>query len=391
MPATPNYLVYDAANRLVEPITGHESATIKWSWTDAHTGSIVIPGQPSDALLTTVLDADIRPVLFKADTAATRPFTGRIHNAEYLDEGEGPSLELTIVGDRIWFDAMLAVAFPAGSPAEQAGHESDTRTGPLETVVKGYIADAADRLSVPMVVVPAPDPDPSPTVTLSARMITLSELIGDALAAHGYGIDVRMWRTGDPLPAAMTFEPEPGTLIVDVITPVDNRNLLWQQEQLATWSLSSTARTAHRAYVGGPGSGTDRTFSEWVDADAAAAQGRFALPELYVDNNSEATDAATAARAALAGKAGGKTVRFTVVDENPWRFGLDWELGHFAYARIAGGLFRAQITEVELDEQPGKPITYTPQCGPAAPGRPEEVIEAVARLTAQLRTQQARR
>lgn len=383
------YLVYNRHRELLTSITEHESATVSWKWEDIGSGTIAIPGTPDPELLTAALKVHEEPLFISVYTPAPEPWTGRI-SGEYVDDGDGPVLELTLVNDRIWLDSMLAVANADVGPSLQ-DRESDVREGPLESVIKGYIADAAGRLQVPVMVVPSAVEDQSPIIELSARMVTVKSLTDDVLRKYGYTITARTYRTGDPLPAAVHVAPEPGTVMIDVVAGRDTGRLLWQQEHLEQFSVASTERKAYRAYIGGKGEGTTRPFYEVIDTDARADSSNFGLPEIFVEANDENVDPLEAGRTALAAAAGGLSVNFTVVDGNPWWMGQDWINGDFAYARIAGQLFRAQITEVEMRDEAGSPVTYTPKCGVSAPGRPTAVVDAIARLAAEIRNQNARR
>lgn len=396
MPALPNYLLYDNDNRFICPVVEHDEAKVTWKLDDAGTGTISIPGEPSEDMLGAALNVHNVPLL--VEVQGVNRWTGRVANGEYLDDGDGPSLELTLVNDRIWLDAMLAIVNPTGTMTQQGGSENDTRTGPTETVVKAYIQAAASRLGLPMAIVPPPSNDPSPIITLNARMTTLTELTDKVLTPAGIGLAVTMHRTGRPLPAGLQgYEPPDGTLVVDVITGRSTGRLLWDQSQLETFSLSSTEGTAYRAITGGKGSGTERVFTEYVDTTAKARVGRFGLPELYVDNDGTSGDEAPAAVPspatldALAAAAGKFSASFTVQDERPWYAGTDWWLADYASARIAGQVFSSQITEVTLNETRDAGVTYDPTIGAASPTRPEAVGEAIARLTSELRRRQARR
>lgn len=387
----PRYLVYNRHKELVTSISSHDSASLSWKWgKDAGAGTITIPGHADPDFLLPALSVDEEPLFVSVYTPSRRPWTGRISNAEYLDDGAGPNLELTLVNDRIWLDAMLAVASP-GQPAGQQDREADVREGPLETVVKAYIQAAAGRLRVPVMVVPSATEDASPIIKLSARMVTLSSLFADTLDKYGYSITATTYRTGDPLPPGLQFQPEPGTVLIDVVAGRDNGRLLWQEEHLQTFSVSVSEPQAYRAYVGGEGEGVDRDFHEVVDTAVRDRASNYALPELYEEASGEGADPLEVGREALRKAAGGKSVNFTVADGNPWFLGDDWECGDIAYARIAGLLFRSRITEVEMKDEAGATVIYEPKCGMADPGRREAVADAVARLVADIKRQNAGR
>jgi hypothetical protein len=397
MAPLPNYLLYDADNRFICPVAEHDEAKVTWKLWETGTGTISIPGVPSSDILMAALSVHERPTLIEVQGVEGKRWTGRVHTGEYVDDGDGPNLELTLVNDRIWLDAMLAIVNPTGTASQQGTAEFDERTGPTETVVKAYIQSAILRLGLPMIVAPAPDVDPSPIVTLKARMTSMRELTDNVLKPAGFDLTVTMHRTGRPVPASINFEPPDGTLIVDVISGQSTGRLVWDEQQLATFSVSSTEGTAYRAYTGGDGQGIDRVFTEYVDEVAKARVGRYGLPEIYVDNDGTDSDEVPVAVPtpttldALAKAAGGLSVTFGVEDGRPWYAGEDWWLADFGAARIGGQLFDAQITEVTLNEDRDNGVVYAPTIGDSSPSRPEVIAEALFRLTSELRRRQARR
>lgn len=386
----PRYHVFNRHKELVTAITSHDSASITWKWLEIGSGTISVPGTADPDLLVPALAVHEEPLLISVYTPAAFPWTGRVSNGEYFDDGDGPALELTLVQDRVWLDAMLAVANPGVGPGLQ-DRETDVREGPLETVVKDYISRAAARLMVPVMVVPPPINDQSPLIELSARMVTIKTLTDDVLKRYGYSISARTYRTGDPLPVGLQYQPEPGTVMIDVHAPRDTGRLLWQEEHLKDFSVSSTEGRAYRAYIGEKGEGDTRPFSEYIDTAKRDASSNMALPELYVESTDENVDPVDTAKAALLEAGGGLSVNFTVEDGNPWLLGDDYESGDWGHARIAGQLFRAQITEIEMRDEEGSPVAYTPKCGVADPARPQAVADAVAKLAADIRAQNARR
>lgn len=400
----PNYLLFDGANNFLAPIAEHSDALIKWDLRTPGTGTITIPGLPSEDIFKACMSVHEQTTLIEVQAVNGKRWTGRVHNADYTDDGDGPVLEITVVNDMIWLGAMLALVNPDGTMTEQGIAEYDSRTGPTETVVKEYIADAAARLGIPMMVVPAPAADPSPIIHMNARMTKLDELIKDVLEPAGFGIEVYMHREGavmsDSL-AASGLDPVPGTLIVDVVPAVYNQWLKWSQEQLTKFSVSSSHPTAYRAITGGEGQKTERVFTEFIDNDLKEKLGIYALPEVYVDNtgtngtedeNGAIVSTAAASPptiAALAKARGGVAVSFDVDDGQPWFAGEDWWLAHYGTAMIAGQTFSAQITQVELKETVDGGIVYAPHFGDSFVSRDEIITDAIVRLAADIQRRRA--
>jgi hypothetical protein len=398
--ALPNYLLFDKNNTFICPIAEHSEAKVQWTFDKTGTGTITIPGNPTSDIFTAALNLHTSPTLIEVQGVAGKRWTGQLANAEYTDDGDGPELELTLVNDRVWLDAMLAIINPTGTMAQQGTAENDTRTGPTETVIKRYLQDAVNRLGVPMVIAPAPASDPSPIITLNARMTQTSELIDKSLTAANLGVEVTMHRTGRALPASLQgFEPPDGTLVLDFIRTRSNPRLLWDAQQLSSYKLSSSMGMGYRAITGGEGTGTARVFTEYVDTTVRDRVGKYGLPEIYVDNEgteggeanyTAAGSASPSTLDALAAAAGKFGVTFSVADGVPWFAGTDWWVADYANARIAGQVFSALITAVELSESDDG-VEYTPTIGEAQPGRPEAVADVLARVIADIRKRQARR
>lgn len=386
----PRYALYDEYDRLVSDIGDHESATITWKWgSEIGTGTLTISGQPDLEVWSRALRVHEVPLFVSVYTPMPFPWTGRVTDAEYVDDGDGPALELTLINDKVWAEAILLVPNPQ-NPAEYQDRLDDVRSGPLASVVKRYLADAAGRVHAPVAVVPPASEDPSPVVEFSARMDNALELFGPELDRAGYSIRAYTYREGDPLPDGMSFTPAVGTVILDVVEGRDNESLVWQEEHLQTYSVASSEPQAYRAYVGLEGSGEERTYMEVVDNDRLAASNGKALPEIFVDSSGEKSDPEADGRRALA-ETGGLSVTFTVADGHPWLVGDEWREGDMAHARIGGQLFPARIVEVTMSDESDGKVTFTPTCGTTALSRPEAVADAVARLVAGMRTLNARR
>ena len=392
----PRYEVYDAEDRMVVGINTHESATVTWKWgAEPGTGTLALPGTPDPELWRLALNVHNSPLFVSVYTPMPLPWTGRVTNSEFVDDGDGPVLELTLVNDKVWADAMMLVPNPA-QPAGLQDRLADVRTGPLATVIKDYLAAAAARLRVPVVVVPPDQNDPSPVVTFEARMDKASDLFGPALDEYGYGIVAYTYRYGDNLPLGMAFTPDVGTVILDVVPGRDTGTLLWQQEHLQSFSVSSSEPQAYRAYVGLDGSGEDRTYMEVVDTEARDRANGKGLPETFVDAPTATGDGpqpesprAHALRT-LRGT-GGLSVEFTVADGQPWLAGDEWRIGDMAYTRIGGSMFSARIAEVTMTDSADNPMVFTPVCGAVSLSRPEAVADAVASLVAAIKSRDARR
>lgn len=179
------------------------------------------------------------------------------------DGGPNGTLTYTVESDERLLWRMLGWPLP-GSPLTSQGTGNDVRTGPAETVLKGYIGANATRLGLPVTV--APDLGRGETITGSIRMTPLSDTLLPLLTTSGIGLSVV--QTGTSLLMDVyetTAFPYPLTDTAGIVQD---------------WSWSWQAPSVTRVVVGGSAG-----FASVVDTAGEAAW--HDVIEQYVDDSSE--------------------------------------------------------------------------------------------------------
>lgn len=225
-----------------------------------------------------------------------------------------------LVGPWAMLGDQLCYPVPGQPATNQVAAEKDTRTGPVESVVKGYVSPIVARLGLPVRVLP--DAGRGPTVSLSARFDTLTELVGDTLDTAGMQVTVGWWLPGDPQPGGATLTTP--TVLLDVVPAPVTPGMVWSRfTGLVSAQTTTTSPEVTRVVVAGPGEGTARINRVVYDDVAEARIGVTGVRESYVDargvdGSSVSTQMDARGREALTEGAGSRTVRLELA-EDAWQ------------------------------------------------------------------------
>lgn len=374
---------------VVGEVSDYTSSSVTWQDNGVGTGTLVadedveVPA-PVDQLARN-LD-HVVPVVVRDDD---RLWTGRVAHAEREGRPGRGTVTATLVEDWSWLRAILAWPVPA-APISAQTSVYDTRTGPVETAVKGYLSAAIARLQLPCAVVPPPaagtDTSPSDYPTPNARFTPLDELLLPMLTATGRRLTARLWLPGWP--------PIPGlnlsrwTVVFDVVVAPRADHVIWTDELgIVSRRLATTSATAVRAVVGLNGQELERLFAEVVNTPLAQLLGEAAPPEVML----EATDLDNVADGQVRGLAklredhGPKAaVSFEVEDGVPFTLGSDYDVGSQVRARTSGVLLADRVTRVTSSDNRRAGRRITPQIGATnvTESTDELVIAQVAQLHA---------
>lgn len=302
-------------------------------------------------------------------------------------EGAGPGRRYAFQILDYWhiLADVLGLPVPGATYAGQGASEYDTRTGPAETVVKGFLTANLPRLSAAFAapVTVAPDLGRGDDVTVQMRMHPLADRLFPVVDQAGIGITVRQTLTG---------------LVVDCYEPQTWPLLLSEDGGTLTandWSLAPP--TVTRVWVGADGEGTTRVFrGPFVNAAAEALLG--SPIERFVDardlkSSDPDFEALVAARANEELAAGASQAGLSV---------QLLESDTFAY----GGPNGVHVGDrVPIELQPGVEITdvlrsatlswgregarVTPVIGDRRDDPNEALVRSVARVQRAVRTQQS--
>ncbi|MEI4273931.1 hypothetical protein TEK04_19595 [Klenkia sp. LSe6-5] len=370
-------------------VSDYTSSSVTWQHNGVGTGTLVadedveVPA-PVDQL-TRNLD-QVVPVVVRD---AGRLWTGRVAHAEREGRPGRGTVTATLVEDWAWLRAILAWPVPGAAISAQTS-VYDTRTGPVETAVKGYLSAAITRLRLPCAVVPAPpagtDTSPSDYPVPTARFTPMDELLLPMLAATGRRLTARLWLPGDqPIPGLTLTS---WTIVFGVEVIPRAAHVIWSDELgIVTRRVATTSPSAVRAVVGMKGEELERLFTEVVNTPLAALLGAAAFPEVMV----EATDLDNVADGQARGLAklredyGPKAaVSFEVADGAPYTLGSDYDVGSLVRARTGGVLLEDVCTRATSTDSASEGHRITPQIGATnATETTEELLVAqVAQLVA---------
>lgn len=223
------------------------------------------------ATLKVTLDHDKIPMLgAKGSRLQVRYYDGLILSGPVRpvagQGGPNGSLTYSVESDERLLWRILGWPVP-GSGLDSQTVKQDVRSGPAETVLKGYIGANATRLGLPVVV--APDQGRGTTISLGIRMVPLADGLLPKLINSGIGLSVL--QEGDHL-------------LVDVYeTTVYPYTLTEASGIVQDWSWSTAPPSVTRVVVGGQGEGTARAFTQVTDAAAEAEWGADGIIEGFVD------------------------------------------------------------------------------------------------------------
>ena len=219
----------------------------------------------------------------------------------------GPDGTMTLpVQDDLWLlERTLGWPVP-GAAINAQGVKQDTRTGPAETVAKGFVSGILAHNTVDPIQV-ATDLGRGSVITASSRMKQLSEVL--LTLCDQAGIGLRAVQVGNKI-------------VFDVYAPtVYSRKLSRASRTLLTASWSRGDATMTRAIAGGPNTGTSREFG-LVKNDALEAQYGYTI-EALVDAQSAESSTARDLQGTQALAAAARTFGFkvTLSESDAFRYG----------------------------------------------------------------------
>jgi hypothetical protein len=264
------------------------------------------------------------------------------------------------------FGSSTAMSYAPSAP------EFDVRTGPIDTVVKGYITDAAKRIwgvdghgrpLGPIAVVPPPATDHTPTVTLKAKWTPLADLFADILRLQNRTLTIRLWLPGDPQPAGLSLTAP--TYVVDIVAANNSPQIIWGDDTFMSRKVAIKAPSAYRGIIGESGSGTAQTFDTYTDTSLKASLGAYGYPEIYLSAAAAAAGDTSQqdGQAQLAATEGGAAVVAAVQDGVPWTFGQDYVVGDLVGVRAFGLDIRQRVISVQMVDDRANGYRLVPTIG----------------------------
>lgn len=300
-------------------------------------------------------------------------------------KGAGPERICTfqILDDWHILATTLGWPVPGSAITAQSGAEYDVRTGPAETVVKGFLTDNLARLSAAFAapVTIATDLGRGDTITVQARMQPLADRLFPLVDQAGIGVRVRQTLTGlevdcyEPQAWPLQLSEDGGTLLAN------------------DWSLEPP--TVTRVVVGCDGEGTARTFRTFVNTAAEAAIG---YPiEAFVDaRDIKASDpnftTLVAARGAEALAAGAATAGLSLelLESDTFRYGgAGVHVGDLVTVELTPGSVVTDVLRSATLSWGREGVQVTPVVGERSDDPSAPLVRLIQKALRTQRTQQA--
>jgi hypothetical protein len=247
-------------------------------------------------------------------------------------------------GDAVILGERLAYPDPSQADVTAQAQAYDERTGPAETVIKGYVGQNISSASGTSRAIPnlsiETDLARGESVTGAARFETLGDLIYP-LAQIG-GIGYRVAQNG----SLLEFQ---------VYIPQDRSDSIRMDvynNALASSEYSYSGPKATRAIVGGSGDAIDRIFYEGTSAESVASESIWGRRiETFIDDRSSETTGSLDQKAQELLIDSGKTIVNLAVQPNDsenMSFSVDWFLGDVVTVVINQTEAVAVVTEVGI-------------------------------------------
>lgn len=246
-----------------------------------------------------------------------------------------------------------------------AGMAHNTRSGPAESVAKGFVEDcfitseAARQIAGFSI---APDAATGTDVEYKARYIQLHSVIETVCEGGGldFGVDEGAEIGEFVFDARPLWGLDRTTGNADGNTPVQF-SLDFGNMRIPILSTNASDEKNY-VYIGGQGQGVDREIVEVYDVDAISAS-PFGRKELFTDARQEATTDGLEVQgnAKLEERKAKVTLTFDVQQTRSSRWLVHWNLGDLITASYQSYLFNKQIGQITVTVTSGEGGTGNPE------------------------------
>lgn len=289
---------------------------------------------------------------------------------------DGDRLDLGFVSDDVWL--LRRLGYPSPLDGDHTAAAYDVRTGPAETLIRGYVDDnlgpsalAARQVGLTLL----PDEARGVSVTGRARFHPLLDVCRDlAIAGGDLGFRIRQAGAGDPTTDG---------LVLEIYEPRDlRRTAIFSAElgNLAGFVLDQAAPDANYVLVAGQGEGTARTIVEGGDT---ASQDRWGRIEAFRDqrDTGDAGELTQSLETELAERASELEIKISPVDTAALTYLVDYGLGDTVRTIIDGVAFDEIVREVTVALEGGSAPTVQPKIGSPSRGELLGIFEAIRRTS----------
>lgn len=291
--------------------------------------------------------------------------------------GAGParagSVTLGVEGDLRVLRGVLCWPVPgAGLGAQTVAY--DVRTGPAETVLKGFVtANLVGRLGRPVTV--AANLARGATVTVQGRFHSIMDRVLPAVEAAGLGVSV--------------VQDDTLGLVLDVYEPVTYQRVLSEASGVVTdWQWSRVGPAATRVIAGDQGQAEARSFTSTVDA---ARESEWAdVIEVFRDARDTDDPATLTQRRAetLADGAPKTGLRLTLSETDNFRYGTAVRVGDRVTVEVGPGVVVTDVLrEAVLEWTADEGLRIEPVVGERTDDPDAALAAAVASIARAVREQ----
>lgn len=290
--------------------------------------------------------------------------------------GQGGALDgqrdFAVLDDWDEFNRTVGYPVPGAALSGQGAAAYDVRSGPAETVLKGFMAANVAGQSLPHLTVEA-DAGEGADISVKVRMHPLSERLWPAVSVAGLG--ARIVQTG-------------ATRQVQTWVPATYPRVLTEESSVvAQAEFSRTPPEVTRVIVACGGEAEARVFKgPFVDSAAEALWGIRRTEVIDArDIAEDATDLDEQAEARalerLAEGAAKASLKAQLVESERFQFGKTFDLGDVVSIKPAGGsVVTDRVREVQIDWTPDDGLTVVPLVGEWQDSQTDSIYKLVRSL-----------
>lgn len=279
------------------------------------------------------------------------------------------TVTLTCPDDLVFLRDRAIYPSPA-LPWESQADAYDIRTGPAESVIRGYVAanttTTAGRPERWTILTQTPDQGRGRTVQRQSRflgdggLLTLCQVIAESA---GLGFRALQGPSGP---------------VFDVYVPVDRSDEVtfsYERNNLTSWTYNRACSTGNAVLLAAGGALVNRKLREAINADSVATWGR--RVETFVDRRDTTDDAqiADALAEAIAANPDTLALEITVTDSAQIQFGRDYNLGDIVSVVFGSYKVTAVVRQVAISVDEHGVETVTPTLGSSGAGGAPDLLD----------------
>lgn len=269
-----------------------------------------------------------------------------------------PVREFVVLDDLNVLNEIIGYPVPGSPLSAQSAAGYDTRTGPLETVLKGYVSANVTGQAIPRLTVQSSS-GAGPTTTEKIRMHQLGEKLLPLATAAGLG--VRVVQTGTTRQLQTWTPTTRPRVLTEASGIVQSAEFAYLPPEVTRIVVGIGGEDVARQFFGPPTTG-------YVDAAAEALWGIrrqefIDARDIAQDDANKAAMALQRAQERLAEGASKASLKAELAETGAFRYGAAYRLGDLVSVQPAGAaVITERVREIEF-EWDDDGLTITPRVG----------------------------